>query len=172
MQGAVFAFNFPTRSALIPALVIKSVVVWRRQDDGTLKIVVDTFNSDASVQTEVDADRGQRVGSHIRMSGSALGVRLFLDETVTAREPPRLKTWQTVGSPELLVIGEYQMGIAIEPAGPGACRLRVLIDYALPRRRPWLGRLFGAAYAKWCVARLAEGAMQEFGELHNGTRAQ
>jgi ketosteroid isomerase-like protein len=25
----------------------KSVVVWRRQKDGTLKIAVDTFNSDA-----------------------------------------------------------------------------------------------------------------------------
>ena len=51
------------------------------------------------MRTEVDQDRGQRVGSHIRMTGSMLGLKLSLDEVVTEREPPRRKTWRTVGTP-------------------------------------------------------------------------
>jgi len=37
---------------------------------------------------EFDALRGQAVGSHIRMGGEAFGLRLFVDEVVTVREPP------------------------------------------------------------------------------------
>lgn len=47
----------------------------------------------------VDEGHGQRVGSHIRVSGRVLGIDLSLDELVTEREPPTLKIWETVGSP-------------------------------------------------------------------------
>lgn len=114
------------------------------------------------LRTEVDDGHGQRVGSHIRMTGSVVGLPLALDEVVTEREPPRRKTWRTVGSPRLLVIGEYQMGVEVEAQSEGS-RLRVFIDYALPARNAWLGRLFGGVYAKWCVSQMAEGAAREFG---------
>ena len=114
------------------------------------------------MRTEVDDGHGQRVGSHIRMTGSVLGLPLALDEVVTEREPPHRKAWRTVGTPRLLVIGEYQMGVEIEAQGEGS-RLRVFIDYALPARNAWFGWLFGGTYAKWCVAQMAEGAARELG---------
>ena len=39
----------------------------------------------------LDAERGQRVGSVIRLDGTVFGVRLFVEEVVTEREPPNRK---------------------------------------------------------------------------------
>src|SRR5574341_716964 len=63
--------------------------------------------------TELDERRGKAVGSHIRMTGTVFGMRLFLDEVVTLRTPPSEKAWETVGTPRLLVIGAYEMGFHI-----------------------------------------------------------
>lgn len=43
------------------------------------------------METKMDVDHGQKVGSHIKMNGKILGIRLFLDEVVTKREVPKLK---------------------------------------------------------------------------------
>jgi Polyketide cyclase / dehydrase and lipid transport len=101
---------------------------------------------------ELDAAKGQAVGSHIRLSGNVFGIRLFLDEVVTRRNPPREKVWETVGPPRLLVIGSYSMGLELKREN-GNSRLRVFIDYDLPTGRAarWLGRVFGGMYATWCV---------------------
>lgn len=109
----------------------------------------------------VDEGRGQNVGSHIRLSGTAFGIKLFLDEVVTRHEPPRIKTWETVGDLGLLVIGHYGMGIEIAPQG-SATSIRVFIDYSMPDKNVWLGRLFGEMYAKWCVAQMLNGAREYF----------
>ena len=60
--------------------------------------------------TVLDARRGQSVGSVIRLEGTALGVRLLVEEVVAEREPPRRKTWETIGVPRLLVIGPTGWG--------------------------------------------------------------
>ena len=109
----------------------------------------------------VDEGRGQKVGSHIRISGTAFGIQLFLDEVVTRHEPPRIKTWETVGELRLLVIGHYGMGIEITPQGSDSV-MRVYIDYDLPTTNVWLGRLFGGMYAKWCVGQMMGGAQNQF----------
>ena len=115
------------------------------------------------VYTSVDNGNGQRVGSHIRMSGKAFGVKLFLDEVVTRREPPHTKVWETVGDLRLLVIGHYQIGFEVEPQ-EGKSLLRVYIDYDLPLKNIWLGRLFGATYAKWCVRQMLKSTRAYFAE--------
>lgn len=79
---------------------------------------------------EFDRDRGRRIGSKITMVGHMLGLDLIVEEVVLDRDPPRTKTWETVGNPQLLVIGSYRMGFTIEPRGP-ASRLTVFIDYRL-----------------------------------------
>ena len=109
----------------------------------------------------VDEGRGQKVGSHIRISGTAFGIQLFLDEVVTRHEPPRIKTWETVGELRLLVIGHYGMGIEITPQGSDSV-MRVYIDYDLPTTNVWLGRLFGGMYAKWCVGQMMGAAQNQF----------
>lgn len=115
------------------------------------------------MSVEADEANGQAVGSHIRMGGRVLGLRLSLDEVVTRRDPPSDKVWETVGTPRLLVIGAYRMGVHIEPEGGGS-RLQVFIDYDLPTgwATYWLGRLFGGVYARWCVRQMLTGASARF----------
>ena len=113
------------------------------------------------MEVSVDDGRGQKVGSHIRLSGTAFGMKLFLDEVVTRHEPPRIKTWKTVGDLRLLVIGHYGMGIEITPQGSNSM-MRVYIDYRLPKANVWLGWSFGGMYAKWCVGQMVSGARNQF----------
>jgi hypothetical protein len=84
------------------------------------------------------------------MTGRVFGLPLSLEEAVTERDPPHRKVWETIGRPQLLVIGNYRMGFEIKPQGTGSL-LRVFIDYTLPKARParWLGRLFSQYYARW-----------------------
>jgi len=113
------------------------------------------------MDTSVDAGRGQKVGSHIRMNGKAFGITLFLDEVITHHEPPHLKVWETVGTPRLLVIGNYRMKVEIEPRESGSL-LRVSIDYNLPTKNVWLGKLFGGYYAKWCAQQMIKDTRSYF----------
>lgn len=118
------------------------------------------------MKTTTDNDNFQKVGSHLQMGGKILGINLFLDEEVTRREPPSLKTWATVGVPRLLVVGNYGMGIEIKPEGSGS-NLKVYIDYDLPSKNRWLGELFGKTYAVWCVQQMINGASDYFSGLND-----
>lgn len=115
------------------------------------------------METSVDEGQGQKVGSHIRMRGTAFGIKVSLDEIITRYEPPVAKTWETVGTPRLLVIGQYDMGIEIKPQDDKS-ELRVFIDYNLPSKNIWLGKLFGGIYAKWCVQQMIAGTRDHFEE--------
>ena len=113
---------------------------------------------------DFDEGRGQAVGSHIKMGGSAFGLPLYVDEVVTVREPPRRKAWETVGHPRLLVVGGYEMGFDVKATAAG-CDLRVWIAYDLAGDwfGRWLGPLLAPLYAKWCVGRMANDAVAYFG---------
>ena len=114
---------------------------------------------------EVDEGLGQKVGSHIRLSGKVFGLNLYLDEVVILHDPPRKKVWETVGNPRLLIIGNNRMGLEISEESKGS-RLKVFIDYDLPKGGTrWLGRLFGRMYAKWCVGQMLRGAEGQFKNL-------
>ena len=115
------------------------------------------------METVLDAEHGRSVGSHIVLRGRVFGIRLYLDEVVTMREPPLKKTWETVGDPRLLVIGSYRMGFELMPYGTTA-QLRVAIDYELPANGipRLLGRLFGRSYAKWCTRQMVRDAQHSF----------
>lgn len=113
------------------------------------------------METTIDEGNGQKIGSHIRLSGKAFGISIALDEVVTRYEPPRTKIWETVGSPKLLVIGHYRLGIEITPHN-GTSELRVFIDYDFPATNAWLGYLFGKTYAKWCVRQMLYGVQGHF----------
>lgn len=117
----------------------------------------------ATMTTTLDDLRGQAVGSVIKIAGAVAGIPLVASERVVRREPPFCKRWETIGVPQLIVIGGYSMGFEIEPAGAD-CRVTVSIDYALPRA-PFgalLGRLLGATYARWCVSRVIEAVSKAY----------
>jgi hypothetical protein len=107
------------------------------------------------MDVRLDAQSGQVIGSHIVLDGRVFGVRIFLDEVVTERNPPMRKQWETVGEPRLLVIGRYRMRFDLTPAA-GNTVIRVAIDYELPRRgfSRLLGVLFGRSYAQWCTRQM------------------
>jgi polyketide cyclase/dehydrase/lipid transport protein len=121
---------------------------------------------------ELDADRGRKVGSRIRLAGRVFGIGLSVEEVVTERDPPRRKAWETTGSPRLLVIGHYRMGFELSPRGSDSA-LRVFIEYALPAQAParWLGRLFGSYYARWCTQRMVDDTVQYFESFASGAGA-
>lgn len=112
---------------------------------------------------DFDAGRGQAVGSHIRMGGSAFGLSLAVDEVVTERDPPRRKVWRTASATRLIILDAYSMGFDLEPTTTGS-RLRVWIAYTLPKAgaRRLLGRLTAHGYARWCVGRMARDAVDFF----------
>ncbi len=116
------------------------------------------------MEVSTDSNRGQKVGSHILLSGSAFGISINLDEVVTQHQKPNLKVWETVGEPKLMVVGQYQMKIEIHPQGDKS-HLTVSIDYRLPNKNVWLGRLFGMMYAKWCVRQMINGVRDHFATL-------
>ncbi len=112
---------------------------------------------------QMDAGKGRKIGSHIKLDGKVVGMNLFVDEIVKERKPPYIKTWQTVGKIRLLVIGHYRMGFKIKPDSRGSV-LKVFIDYELPKSLStrWLGFLFGGMYAKWCVQQMIKGIAEHF----------
>ena len=115
------------------------------------------------METVVDAEHGQRIGSHIVLQGRVFGIRLFVEEVVTVREAPVRKAWETIGVPRLLVIGPYRMSFDVA-RNPLGTKLRVAIDYRLPGSGVGrlLGWLFGRAYARWCVRQMTDDAMKLF----------
>ena len=112
---------------------------------------------------EFDAAEARSVGSRFGFHGKMLGISLSVEQEVAIRTPPKLKVWETIGAPNLWVIGRYRMGFEIVPTA-GASLLRVFIDYDLPEAAParWLGLVFANAYARWCTSRMAKDAASYF----------
>ena len=112
---------------------------------------------------DFDDAKGRAVGSVIKMSGGILGVKLFVEEIITDRDPPRRKVWETRGRPRILIIDAYRMGFDIESVGDSSS-LRVFIEYNHPPALTWriLGTLFAPIYARWCVRRMAKDAQRHF----------
>ena len=108
-----------------------------------------------TMTVETDEGGGRRVGSRIRLAGRVLGMRLDVEATVVERVPPRRKAWETLGEPQLLVIGPYRMAVDIARESD-VCHVAIAIDYSLPARGAsrWLGRLLAPTYARWCVAQM------------------
>lgn len=117
----------------------------------------------SSMTFAFDEKEGKAIGSKITMSGRVLGLHLFVEEIVTERAPPFQKIWETIGHPRLIVVGHYRMGFDIEPVGDHSL-LRVFIAYQLPCEHPWLGRLLGKFYARWCTESMANGAAAAFAD--------
>lgn len=117
----------------------------------------------ARMTLSFDAHEGRALGSKITLKGRVLGMALAVEEVVTQYQPPHSKTWQTVETPRLLVVGAYTMGFTIKPKG-NAALLQVFIDYTQPDRgfACLLGRVFGKTYASWCTKRMVNDAAAHF----------
>jgi hypothetical protein len=111
---------------------------------------------------ELDETKGHAVGAIIRMRGEMLGLTLRITEAVTERVPPKRKVLETSGDQNMLVISAYRLGFDID-AAPGGATVRVFIDYDLPRGLLGvLSSLPAYLYARWCVTRMADAAVERF----------
>ncbi len=117
----------------------------------------------ARFEVSTDEAQGRAVGSHIRLTGRVLGLRLGLDEVVVVRDRPREKRWETTSPPRLLVIGDYRLGFRLETDG-SATDLHLAIEYELPAGglQRALGGLLAGTYARWCLRRMGGEAGRTF----------
>jgi hypothetical protein len=117
----------------------------------------------ARMEIVLDEQRGQAVGSRIRLTGRVLGIKLRVEEVVTQRLAPFHKQWSTIGNPRLLVIGHYRMGFDVTDES-GQARVRIFIDYE-PSSSIFLKpicRPLARMYAEWCVKQMAHDARGYF----------
>ena len=124
--------------------------------------------AESRMSSDLDEKQGRAVGSKITLRGTVLGLPLKVEEIVTDYAPPYTKSWKTIGSPRLLVIGAYCMGFSLARRQGGSL-LRVFINYS-PRDEGvarLLGQVFGRSYAKWCVNRMVRDAVAHF-HTHQG----
>lgn len=112
------------------------------------------------METVLDDGRGKTIGSHIVLRGRVFGVSLYVDEVVIIREPPIRKSWETVGSPRLLIIGPYRMSFELSESEPYQTLVSVRIDY--DPTPGLLGQLFGRSYATWCTRQMLRDAQRAF----------
>ena len=112
---------------------------------------------------DVDANGGRAVGSKIRMHGRMMGIPLSLEKVITERQVPARKIWQTIETPNLVVMAHYCMGFELMPRGD-ASMVRVFIGYSLPTTAPgsWPDRLLGGDYARWCTKQMAADDVRHF----------
>lgn len=121
------------------------------------------------MDTIVDEREFKEVGSHMQMVGNIVGIKLYLDEVVTDRNPNEGKGWKTIPGKEklkLVVVGDYAMAFRIEEIPEGS-NFTVSIDYDLPKN-PFnraLGYLMGDMYAHWCVNLMLDGVKQHFNKV-------
>jgi hypothetical protein len=121
----------------------------------------------SAMRYEFDAARGRKLGAKVRIVGAFLGIKLVIDEEISRYEPPLHKAWNTVGKPKMIIMRGYSLGFDLA-ATAGGCRLKVFIDYELPEHGSarWLGKMFGAPYARWCVTSMIADASKAFGNPH------
>lgn len=119
------------------------------------------------METNTDEGKGQKLGSHITMSGNILGRKLFLDEVITRHQPLYFKEWQTVGEINLLVVDHYKLGFEIKPDDQKSI-ITVFIYYNLPKVgiSKLLGQVFGGMYARWCVRQMLNGIKNHFNQIY------
>lgn len=117
------------------------------------------------MELQFDDGQGKSVSSHIRLFGNVLGKSLSLEEVVTKRERPSVKSWETVGTPNFLVVGKYQYTINIELKDKGSL-LFVTFDFSPPEKSGWLRRSISNVYAKICAREMAKMTRKYFVKRH------
>ena len=133
---------------------------WQHVSEGVVPASVD--------RVFVHLDDHARLVSHMERSSWMLGGGTMQVELGAARG-------RAVGSRIAMFGRAFGFRLALEEVVtvPGAAKLRVVIDYALPDTGAGrvLGRLFGPAYARWCTRRMVDDAIEYFSAPTRGRQA-
>ena len=117
----------------------------------------------SKLKLEIMTPETTGVGAIYRYSGQAMGLKIDFFETVITFVAGREKVWRTIGQPQLLIIADYGMRVLVEPLSADTSRLKISIDYQLPRRGIWrvIGWMLAGVYSRWCLTSMVEGCKLE-----------
>lgn len=92
------------------------------------------------------------VGAIFRWTGKMMGLSIDFTETVTLWKENEEKVWETIGSPQMIILGWYRMRLTTEPSEKGT-RVSLEIQYTLPIVFFYklLSLVFARWYADWCL---------------------
>lgn len=110
-----------------------------------------------SLRVEQLSPNAAGVGATYRSRGRVLGLPIDFTTAVTVWVSGREKIWRTVGTPRLIVLGDFQMRFSLTACEDDGTNLVLAIDYNVPARFPGrhLGRVLAAPYVRWCLRRMA-----------------
>lgn len=94
-------------------------------------------------------------GAVFRWSGKVAGLPVDFTEAVFRWKENEEKIWETVGSPQMIILGWYRMRLSTKPGGEGTS-VSLEIEYAPPKgffyRLLYLG--LAGWYANWCLSKM------------------
>lgn len=95
------------------------------------------------------------MGATFRWKGKTMGFPLDFTVRVTKWAENEEKVWETVGNPQLVILGWYLMRLRTVADGEGT-RVSLEIRYRRPERLFYklLSVLFARVYAEWCLSRM------------------
>ena len=113
----------------------------------------------SALRTEQISTNATGLGATYRSHGRVVGLPIDFTGVVTRWAPDKEKVWRTIGDPQLIVLGAFEMRLDITPES-GGTRLVAGIDYTWPKS--WSGRLLGRLlarpYSRWCLRRICRDA--------------
>ncbi len=106
------------------------------------------------------------VSATYRYRGRVLFLPIDFSETVIEWVETKRKIWKTIGTPKLIILGNYEMGFELEQTQEGT-KAHLWIDYEIPR--PWFGRILGMLladwYSRWCLRMMGSGAKNSLEDI-------
>ncbi len=95
------------------------------------------------------------VGATFRWKGKVLGLPIDFTETVTHWKENEEKVWETIGSPQMIILGWYRMRLTTEPNENGTLA-SLEIQYMPPKGFFYnlLSAVSARRYADWCLSKM------------------
>jgi hypothetical protein len=103
------------------------------------------------------------MGAIFRWSGKMMGLPIDFTETVTIWKENEEKVWETIGSPQMIILGWYQMRLTTEPSEKGTLA-SMEIQYTPPKGFFYklLSAVFARWYADWCLGKMLGDTKNKF----------
>lgn len=113
----------------------------------------------SKMTVETISEQKSGLGATYRWTGKVMGLRIDFTETITRWVKNKERVWQTIGDPQIIIMGNYVMGFFLKPILEST-QLTFEIDYELPKPLFWslVGRLLSPWYSRWCLSNMCNDA--------------
>ncbi len=102
-------------------------------------------------------DQHAGLGTKYRWTGKMMGFRMDFTVEVTKWIPGEEKTWETIGTPQLIIYSWYRMHLLLTRF-PGGTSAELSISYERPQGFFYrlLSFLFADWYCRWCLKNMLD----------------